>query len=147
LPLADVSDTIYEGGKPVAEAEGITHLRTDGGKAVFTLLAGHYSFNVRGAGEAPEPEEPKEEEEPDAPTSVGTDAVATLQVYPNPVVAGQFTVENLQKGDKIEIYSISSQLVGVYDAAGEITIVNLAHLPAGAYVVKAGGKAAKIVKN
>jgi hypothetical protein len=70
----------------------------------------------------------------------------SLRVYPNPIVDGQFTVESLQKGDKIEIYNLSSQQVATFEASGKVTTINLSKLPAGTYIVKAGGKTAKVVK-
>ena len=38
--------TVTEGGKPAAEAEGVTFLRYEGGAAVYELAAGTYRFKV-----------------------------------------------------------------------------------------------------
>ena len=51
-PTADVylpaarSDEITENGRPAARSEGVSHLRTGPGVAVFRLGSGQYSFTV-----------------------------------------------------------------------------------------------------
>jgi alpha-L-rhamnosidase len=133
LPLLTATDQVYEGNKPVAEAEGITFIKTEDGTAIFTLQSGQYSFTIRS-----KPDDP--------PTAVPT-ASAPLHIYPNPLSNGQFTIEGLQKGDKVEIYSLSGQRVALYELlTGEATTLYLSHLAVGTYVVRAGGKVAKIVK-
>jgi alpha-L-rhamnosidase len=36
-----------EGGKPVGEAKGITFIKFEGGKAVYELKSGSYTFTSR----------------------------------------------------------------------------------------------------
>ena len=46
LPASAPGD-VKEGGKPVAEAQGVTFLRQEGGRAVFRLKSGNYEFSAR----------------------------------------------------------------------------------------------------
>jgi hypothetical protein len=72
-----------------------------------------------------------------------------LQIYPNPVINGQLTMDNgqLKAGDKVEIYNVNGGLTGVYNVSGGAsTAISIGHLPAGIYIVKVGNRAAKIVK-
>ncbi|GHU93619.1 hypothetical protein FACS1894156_0720 [Bacteroidia bacterium] len=80
----------------------------------------------------------------DALTGITTDNAAHLVVYPNPT-NGQLTMDNeqLNAGDKVEIYNVNGVLVGAYSIRPTI---NIAHLPAGIYIVRVGNKAAKVVK-
>ena len=79
----------------------------------------------------------------------GIDAVnvSGLSIYPNPVVNGLLTVDNIQsvKG-QIEIYSIIGTLVKVYAITGATTRVDVSALPAGTYLVNADGKKAVMLK-
>ncbi|KPK79751.1 MAG: hypothetical protein AMS27_17715, partial [Bacteroides sp. SM23_62_1] len=43
IPAAS-ADSVKEGGKPAAEAEGISFVRYENGKAVYELLSGSYEF-------------------------------------------------------------------------------------------------------
>ncbi|GHS87622.1 hypothetical protein FACS1894201_08900 [Bacteroidia bacterium] len=79
-----------------------------------------------------------------------------VAVYPNPVVNGELRIENgeLKSGDKIEIYNVNGAFVETWHAASlQGNTINIAHLPAGEYIVKVGGSAgsptriAKVVKN
>ena len=45
VPAQDAA-TIREGGKPVAQAEGVKLIRQDGGCAVFAVGSGNYAFSV-----------------------------------------------------------------------------------------------------
>jgi hypothetical protein len=74
---------------------------------------------------------------------------AKVALYPNPVVDGELRVEgeNLKIGEKIAIYSASGKLVGTYEVSGAITIINVAHLAAGVYIVTIGRQTAKIAIN
>jgi uncharacterized repeat protein (TIGR02543 family) len=80
-------------------------------------------------------------------TAVASQGIAALQIYPNPV-SDQITVTGDQwnAGDKVEIYNVNGTLVETRRAASLQTTINIAHLPAGVYIVKVGNKAAKIVK-
>jgi hypothetical protein len=87
-----------------------------------------------------------EEEE----TAVGALALGALTIFPNPVANGLLTVENgdLKAGDKVALYSLTGSLVATFEAsAGAKTVINVAHLPKGAYIVKLGKRAAKVVVN
>jgi rhamnogalacturonan endolyase len=84
------------------------------------------------------------------PTAVEVELRQTLKLYPNPVSNGRLTIENgeLGRGEKVEIFSLSGELVGVYElSGGKVTTIDIAHLPSGAYIVKVHNKAEKILKN
>ena len=74
--------------------------------------------------------------------AISADKVPALAVRPNPVRDGVFTIDGLQEGERVEVYGLNGVLLGVYHTA----VISIANLPAGAYVVKAGGKSAKVVK-
>jgi hypothetical protein len=80
--------------------------------------------------------------------AVESSTVALLQVYPNPVVS-ELIIDNgqLSVGNEVKIYNVNGGLVGVYDVTDAAsTTINIAHLPAGTYIVKLGNKTAKVVK-
>jgi autotransporter-associated beta strand protein len=83
-------------------------------------------------------------------TGVAAAEMGTLTVSPNPVTSGQLTVDNglLKYGAKIEVYSLQGTLVAVYEVASgaAATVINVSHLPQGTYIVKAGNRVAKVVK-
>ncbi|GHT15108.1 hypothetical protein AGMMS4956_14360 [Bacteroidia bacterium] len=83
--------------------------------------------------------------DPTDPTSVATQGIASLQIYPNPTTNGELRIESgeLNAGDRVEIYNVNGTLVGAYRIRPTI---NIAHLPAGIYIVKVGNRAAKVVK-
>jgi uncharacterized repeat protein (TIGR02543 family) len=74
---------------------------------------------------------------------------AKVALYPNPVADGELRVEgeNLKIGEKIAIYSASGKLVGTYEVSGAVTIINVAHLAAGVYIVTIGRQTTKIMVN
>jgi hypothetical protein len=82
------------------------------------------------------------------PLAVETQGIASLQIYPNPVINGQLTIDNgqLNAGDKVEIYNVNGTLVETLRAASLQTTINIGHLPTGVYIVKVGNKVAKVVK-
>jgi beta-glucosidase-like glycosyl hydrolase len=87
---------------------------------------------------------------PLTPTGIDAVEVASAFVRPNPVVDGRLTVsaEDLKAGDMVEIYSLNGTLMFAVEMdvnTGSQTI-NIAHLPAGLYFVKAGGRFAKVLK-
>jgi hypothetical protein len=85
----------------------------------------------------------------DPATVVATQDIASLQIYPNPFVNGQFTIDNGQSksDDKVEIFNMSGSLLGIHNiSGGTTTVINVANLPAGMYIVKVGGRETKIVK-
>jgi uncharacterized phage infection (PIP) family protein YhgE len=82
-------------------------------------------------------------------TAVAAQVTALLNVYPNPVQNGELIIDDpqLELDGKVEVYALNGGLVGVYDvAAGAQTIINISRLAIGTYIVKAGNKAAKVVK-
>jgi uncharacterized repeat protein (TIGR02543 family) len=82
-------------------------------------------------------------------TAVAAPVTALLKVYPNPVQNGELIIDDpqLEADGKVEVYNVNGGLAGVYNVSGETsTTINIANLPAGIYIVKAGTKAAKIVK-
>jgi hypothetical protein len=81
------------------------------------------------------------------PTAVGAEGYAPLRTYPNPTRGHLIIVsEQGRAGDRVEVYSLQGVLVAAYPVAGELTTIDLAPLPAGTYLVKLGGRAAKVVK-
>ena len=92
--------------------------------------------------------EPTTLPEEDSPNAVLSAQVATLQVFPNPVANGQLVVVNgkLKAGEKIAIYTTDGVKVKVDEVSESAqTLVNVAGLKSGAYVVRAGKQAVKIV--
>jgi hypothetical protein len=87
---------------------------------------------------------------PEDVTGVSAVAGSLLRLYPNPVTNGELRIENgeLKAGEKILVYSLPGSLVATYEvAAGAVTVINVSQLPQGVYVVKAGARAGKVVKN
>jgi beta-glucosidase-like glycosyl hydrolase len=87
---------------------------------------------------------------PASPTGINAVGAASLFVHPNPVVDGWLTVgsKGLSAGDRVEIYSLSGTLVYVEEVdtnAGSQNL-NIAHLPAGIYLVKVGNLSTIILK-
>lgn len=68
LPVVSENDEIFESGKPVAEAEGVTFVEIKDGKAKYELKSGTYNFDVN----------PGEEDAVKSETKF-------FSVYPNPV--------------------------------------------------------------
>jgi transglutaminase/protease-like cytokinesis protein 3 len=85
-----------------------------------------------------------------AATGVAAVELRKLQAYPNPIVNGELIIANgqLNVGDKIEIYNVNGVLVETHCRASLQggTTINIGHLPAGIYIVKAAGRTAKVVK-
>jgi uncharacterized repeat protein (TIGR02543 family) len=82
----------------------------------------------------------------DGSTAVGALASSALRIYPNPVAGGQLTIANLSGSGKVEVYSVSGALVAAYRVTGDQAVIDISALPAGTYIVKAGGKFAKVLK-
>ncbi|GHT19082.1 hypothetical protein AGMMS4957_02580 [Bacteroidia bacterium] len=83
-------------------------------------------------------------------TAVATQTIISLQIYPNPardritIVSDEWNV-----GDKVKIYNLAGALVEathVSPQQGNTITIDVAHLPAGIYIVKVGNKSAKVVK-
>jgi uncharacterized repeat protein (TIGR02543 family) len=84
------------------------------------------------------------------PTAVSGNGRGALRLYPNPVTNGELRVESeaLKAGEKIEVYSLSGALVGVYEVGGAgSTVIDVSRLAPGVYVVKAGGSTVKVAIN
>jgi hypothetical protein len=75
-----------------------------------------------------------------APTAVDATLAASLQVYPNPT-SGIVYIDNAE-GAETEVYTISGALVLHSNAA----TIDLTQYAAGVYIIKVGGKVAKVVK-
>ena len=72
---------------------------------------------------------------------------ANLRIYPNPVVDGILTIDNIQSlNGKIEIYSIVGTLVKIYNVTGSTTTINVSSLATGTYIVRVDGKSARMLK-
>jgi hypothetical protein len=80
-------------------------------------------------------------------TAVSTQA-ASLSVYPNPT-EGIVHIDN-PDGTEAEVYNVQGVLVETRHAASlqssSSATLDISHLPAGVYVIKVGGKVAKVVK-
>ncbi|GHT20678.1 hypothetical protein AGMMS4957_08270 [Bacteroidia bacterium] len=83
-------------------------------------------------------------------TAVATQNIISLQIYPNPVRDWMTIVsDEWNVGDKVKIYNLAGALVEathVSPLQGNTTTIDIAHLPAGIYIVKVGNKSAKVVK-
>jgi hypothetical protein len=81
-------------------------------------------------------------------TAVAANSYLPLQIYPNPATGGLLTVNSaeLTANDKIKIYTSTGWLAVVCTVDYPCTTsINVSHLPAGVYVVKAGKYVAKLV--
>jgi uncharacterized repeat protein (TIGR02543 family) len=90
----------------------------------------------------------KNDDDDDEPTAVATESRQALKLYPNPV-SGELIIYNagLRKGEKVEIFSLAGEAVGIYEiSGGDVTTINVAHLPDGAYIVRVKNRAEKILK-
>ncbi|GHV72253.1 hypothetical protein FACS1894201_00420 [Bacteroidia bacterium] len=88
-----------------------------------------------------------------AATAVATQNVASLFVYPNPVVNGELRIENgdllIENGElRVEIYTVNGAKVleTPLSIVNYPLSINIAHLPSGEYIVKVGNRTAKVVK-
>jgi hypothetical protein len=70
---------------------------------------------------------------------------ALLQIYPNPVTNGQFTLSNGQ--GKADIYTIQGVRVGSYSLTDKETTINISHLTDGVYFMKVGNTTRKLIIN
>jgi chitodextrinase len=89
-----------------------------------------------------------EEDTPGPGTSVLATRAASLQVFPNPVANGRLVIVNgkLKPGAKIAIYAADGARVREdVVSEGLQTIVNVAGVKSGMYVVRVGNRAVKIV--
>jgi hypothetical protein len=77
--------------------------------------------------------------------SIAKIAHTSLQIYPNPVTNGQFTLSNGE--GKAEIYTVQGVLVGNYSLTDKETTINVSHLAGGVYFVKADNMVKKLIVN
>ena len=77
-------------------------------------------------------------------TGISAQPQPALRLYPT-YVSGLLTILDAPQG-KAEIYSMDGSLMGAHDIGGAASVIDLAYLPAGTYIVRAGGRTAKIVK-
>ena len=70
----------------------------------------------------------------------------SLQIYPNPVTNGIFSVEAQNQTQRIEICDLAGKLIHTQQTTGTKTEINISHLPDGVYIVGIGDVSAKIVK-
>jgi hypothetical protein len=86
-----------------------------------------------------------------ASTTGITETVYSLpvQIYPNPVTNGQFTLsgEQFQAGNKAEIYTVQGVRVGSYSLTDKETSIDISHLASGVYFVKVGSTTRKLIVN
>ncbi|GHT67466.1 hypothetical protein FACS189452_05230 [Bacteroidia bacterium] len=128
----------------VAAGETASTLTVTATSTADASKKGTASVTVTAAGTTePEPTDPTD------PTAVEAQRVQKLLVYPNPV-SDQITITSDQwnAGDKVEIYNVNG--TKVFETPLSIVnyplSINIAHLPAGIYIVKVGNRTAKVVK-
>jgi hypothetical protein len=102
----------------------------------------------------PETDEPPAPTPPDNNDDNDNDATAAeaapalpLKIFPNPT-NGELIIESgeLKEGENIEVYDMAGVLCRRFKPTATNATLNLSHLPAGVYIVKAGGRTGKIVK-
>ena len=71
--------------------------------------------------------------------SVSDAADAGLHVYPNPATT-MLTITSAEAMGTIALYNMVGEMVGNYESSAVKMQLNIAHLPAGVYLVKAGGR-------
>jgi len=121
LPIHSSKDEIFEGTTPAADAEGVTLVSKGETKAVYTLKSGSYVFTMK--------------------LDLGTKKVSEndFVIYPNPVS----TVLNIAKEAKD--FRITD-LAGNALMSGKGISVNVSELGTGLYILFAGDKAYKFIK-
>jgi hypothetical protein len=70
-----------------------------------------------------------------------------IKAYPNPVSAGELTVESewIKAGDDLELFNAAGAWVRRYTASGDRTVINVAGLPDGEYILRAGNASIKLI--
>ena len=126
LPLAATTDVVYEGDVPAENAEGVTFVKTENGKAVYELKSGIYSFGLN----VPS-------------TSTGTAKVETgkqFLISPNPV----HSILNISS--ETSDYLISD-LTGKKLTSGKGKTVDVSNFKSGVYFINIDNKVSKFIKN
>jgi len=126
LPLAEASDVVYEGNILAENAEGVTFVKKENGKAVYELKSGTYSFGLN------------------VPVSItGTKAVETgkrFLISPNPV----HSILNISS--EISDYLISD-LSGKKIKTGKGKTVDVSNFKSGVYFINVESQVTKFIKN
>ncbi|MDD4990668.1 MAG: family 78 glycoside hydrolase catalytic domain [Paludibacter sp.] len=126
LPLSDAADVVYEGSVPAQNAEGVTFVKKENGKAVYELKSGTYSFGLN------------------VPTSTGIKQVPAkkkgFKIFPNPVHS-KLTIA--AEPTDYEISDLTSKMI----QSGKATVVNVSGLLAGVYFIRVGDDVSKFLKN
>jgi len=123
LPIKYITDIIYEGALPVEEAEGVTLVSKEEGRATYTLKSGSYTFWVK--------------------TYTGiksNEATSDFKIYPNPVK----DILNIAKEPKE--YRIAD-FNGKDLLSGKGLTANVSNLNKGAYLLYLENQVFKFVKN
>jgi M6 family metalloprotease-like protein/uncharacterized repeat protein (TIGR02543 family) len=83
----------------------------------------------------------------DASTAVDAPEEESFLIYPT-VASEQLTIllPNSEYQLPVSIYNMSGTLIETGEITSRQTIINISHLPAGAYIVEIGGKTVKVVK-
>lgn len=83
-----------------------------------------------------------------APHSVGIDNVAAIpfRVYPNPTT-GLLHVSGVGEADAVQLFDITGRRVMAVSANAGSAVIDLAPLPQGIYILRAGGAVHRVVKH
>jgi Leucine-rich repeat (LRR) protein len=69
-----------------------------------------------------------------------------VTIYPNPITSGLLYIKNAKPGAKIEIYTLSGSLAGIYTATDTITTIDFSRFTSGTYIIKTGQTTLKVIK-
>lgn len=133
LPTESENDEFFEGGRPAAEAEGVTFEGIVNGKAVFTLGSGKYSFTrVNGSG-----------------ILMPSVEKNNISVYPNPV-HNTLNIRSNENISKATVFDASGAVV-MTDTSGN-NYLDLSSLASGLYILTLETPSAipfsvKVIKN
>ena len=78
--------------------------------------------------------------------AIPSQSISALQIHPNPAT-DLFTISGLQIDETIRIYDIKGTLLLMKEVPAETENIEIDHLSAGVYLVKAGNKVMKLIKN
>ena len=129
LPLAATTDIVYEGDVPAENAEGVTFVKKENGKAVYELMSGTYSFGLN------------------VPSgSTGIQSIETgkrFLISPNPVHS-ILTISS--ESSESSVYLISD-LIGKKILSGTGNTVDVSALKTGVYFISIDNYVTKFIKN
>jgi len=87
-------------------------------------------------------------------TSVETQCIASLQVFPNPVTNKLHITHEWQSGDVVELFDMNGRRVfsttvgaGFARPDGNIFTIDMTPFPNGTYILRIGTRVAKIIKH